>query len=115
IFALRWRIRPAPELIATRGHPRTRRPRPGLRPIGFYLAPWHGIWAPKGMRYIIVEKPNAAVVDALADPGVRQRLVDPGSNTPPREEQTPEWLRAFHKAEVEKWWPIIKAAGIRAE
>jgi tripartite-type tricarboxylate transporter receptor subunit TctC len=82
---------------------------------GFYLAPWHGIWAPKGTPHIIVEKLNAAVVAALADPAVRQRLGDLGSNTPPREEQTPEWLRTFHKAEIEKWWPIIKTAGIRAE
>jgi len=51
----------------------------------------------------------------LADPAVRQRLVDLGSNTPAREEQTPQALRAFHKAEIQKWWPIIKAANIRAE
>jgi tripartite-type tricarboxylate transporter receptor subunit TctC len=82
---------------------------------GFYLAPWHGIWAPKGTARIIVEKLNAAVVDALADPGARQRLIDLGSNPPPPEQQTPEALRAFHKAEIEKWWPIIKAANIRVE
>lgn len=82
---------------------------------GFYLAPWHGIWAPKGTARIIVEKLNAAVVDALADPGVRQRLIDLGSNPPPPEQQTPEALRAFHKAEIEKWWPIIKAGNIRVE
>jgi tripartite-type tricarboxylate transporter receptor subunit TctC len=82
---------------------------------GFYLAPWHGIWAPKGTARIIVEKLNAAVVDALADPSARQRLIDLGSNPPPPELQTPEALRAFHKAEIEKWWPIIKAANIRVE
>ena len=82
---------------------------------GFYLAPWHGIWAPKGTARIIVEKLNAAVVDALADPSARQRLIDLGSNPPPPEQQTPEALRAFHKAEIEKWWPIIKAANIRVE
>jgi len=82
---------------------------------GFYLAPWHGIWAPKGTARSIVEKLNAAVVDALADPGTRQRLIDLGSNPPPPEQQTPEALRAFHKAEIEKWWPIIKAANIRVE
>jgi tripartite-type tricarboxylate transporter receptor subunit TctC len=82
---------------------------------GFYLAPWHGIWAPKGTARIIVEKLNAAVVDALADPGVRWRLADLGSNPPPPEQQTPEALRAFHKSEIEKWWPIIKAANIRVE
>ena len=82
---------------------------------GFYLAPWHGIWAPKGTARIIVEKLNAAVVDALADPNTRQRLIGLGSNPPPPEQQTPEALRAFHKAEIEKWWPIIKAANIRVE
>ena len=82
---------------------------------GFYLAPWHGIWAPKGTARSIVEKLNAAVVDALGDPGVRQRLSDLGSNPPPPEQQTPEALRAFHKAEIEKWWPIIKAVNIRVE
>jgi hypothetical protein len=54
-------------------------------------------------------------VDALADPAVRQRLVDLGSDIPPREQQTPEALGAFHRAEIEKWWPIIKAANIKAE
>jgi tripartite-type tricarboxylate transporter receptor subunit TctC len=82
---------------------------------GFYLAPWHGIWAPKGTARIIVEKLNAAVVDALTDPSTRQRLIDLGSNPPPPQQQTPEALRAFHKAEIEKWWPIIKAANIRME
>lgn len=82
---------------------------------GFYLAPWHGIWTPKGTARIIVEKLNAAVVVALADPSTRQRLIDLGSNPPPPEQQTPEALRAFHKAEIGKWWPIIKAANIRVE
>jgi tripartite-type tricarboxylate transporter receptor subunit TctC len=82
---------------------------------GFYLAPWHGIWAPKGTARVIVEKLNAAVVDALADPDARQRLIELGSNPPPREQQTPEALRAFHKSEIDKWWPIIKAANMKAE
>lgn len=82
---------------------------------GFYLAPWHGIWAPKKTARIIVEKLNAAVVDALADPNTRQRLIGLGSNPPPPEQQTPQALRAFHKAEIEKWWPIIKAVNIRVE
>jgi tripartite-type tricarboxylate transporter receptor subunit TctC len=82
---------------------------------GFYLAPWHGIWAPKGTPSGVIGKLNAAVADALADPTVRQRLLDLGSDIPPREQQTPQALRAFHKAEIEKWWPIIKAANVRAE
>jgi tripartite-type tricarboxylate transporter receptor subunit TctC len=82
---------------------------------GFYLAPWHGIWAPKGTPSGVIGNLNAAVADALADPTVRQRLLDLGSDIPPREQQTPQALRAFHKAEIEKWWPIIKAANVRAE
>jgi tripartite-type tricarboxylate transporter receptor subunit TctC len=82
---------------------------------GFYLAPWHGIWAPKGTPGAVIAKLNAAVVDALADSGVQQRLIKLGSNIPARAQQTPEALRAFHKAEIEKWWPIIKAANIKAE
>jgi tripartite-type tricarboxylate transporter receptor subunit TctC len=60
-------------------------------------------------------KLNAAVVDALADPTVRNRLTDIGQEIFPSDQQTPEALHAFHKAEIEKWWPIIKAAGIKAE
>jgi tripartite-type tricarboxylate transporter receptor subunit TctC len=73
---------------------------------GFYLAPWHGIWAPRGTPDAIIRQLNAAVVDAL---------VDLGSDTPAREQETPQALRAFHEAEIQKWWPIIKAANIRAE
>jgi tripartite-type tricarboxylate transporter receptor subunit TctC len=82
---------------------------------GFYLAPWHGMWAPKGTPKPIIATLNAAVVQALADDTVRRRLAELGSNIPPREQQTPEALGAFHKAEIEKWWPIIKAANIKAE
>ena len=81
----------------------------------YYLAPWHAIWAPRGTPDAIIRQLNAAVVDASADPAVRQRLVILGSDTPAREQQTPEALRAFHEAEIQKWWPIIKAAKIRAE
>jgi tripartite-type tricarboxylate transporter receptor subunit TctC len=82
---------------------------------GLYLAPWHAIWAPKGTPRPIIGKLNASVTDALADPAVRRQLADLGSDVPPREQQTPEALAAFHKAEIEKWWPIVKAANIRAE
>jgi len=54
-------------------------------------------------------------VRTLADAGVDQKLADLGNKVPPRDRQTPEALRAFHKAEIEKWWPIIKAAGIKAD
>ncbi len=82
---------------------------------GFYTQMWHGLWAPARTPKDVIAKLNAAVVDALADPAVRKRLADLGQDIPPREEQTPEALAAYHKAEIEKWWPIIKAAGIKAE
>lgn len=80
---------------------------------GFYLAPWHGMWAPKGTPKPIIDRINRAVVDGLADPAVQQRLADVGTDVPPRDQQTPEAFGAFHKAEIEKWWPIIKEAGIK--
>jgi tripartite-type tricarboxylate transporter receptor subunit TctC len=75
---------------------------------------WMGLWAPKGTPRDIVAKLNAAVLAAQSDPATRQRLLDQGVELPPRELQTPEAFGAFHKAEVEKWWPFIKAAGIKA-
>jgi tripartite-type tricarboxylate transporter receptor subunit TctC len=82
---------------------------------GFCVSIWRGLWAPKRTPATIITKLNAAVVDALADLGVRARLADVGQEIFPREQQTPEALAAFHKAEIEKWWPIIKAANIKAE
>jgi len=82
---------------------------------GFYMAVWHGIWVPKNTPKAIVARLNASIVEALADPVVRQRLADLGQEIPPREQQTPEALGAHHKAEIDKWWPVIKAAGIKAE
>jgi hypothetical protein len=73
----------------------------------FYVAVWHGLWASKGTPKNIIAKRNAAVVDALADPAMRQRLPDLGQEIFPREPQTPEALGAYQKAEIEKWWPII--------
>ena len=82
---------------------------------GFYMSVWHGIWAPKGTPVAVVAKLNAAIKEALADPAVRKRLADLGQDLPTLEQQTPEGLGAHHKAEIEKWWPMIKAAGIKAE
>ena len=82
---------------------------------GLYVSVWFGIWAPKGTPHDIVAKVNAAMVSALADSAVRQRLADLGQEIPPREQQSPEALAAFHKAETEKWWPLVKAAGIKPE
>jgi tripartite-type tricarboxylate transporter receptor subunit TctC len=82
---------------------------------GFYFSFWHAMWAPKGTPKDIIAKLNAAAVAALADPDIRKRLVDLGQEIYPPDQQTPEALLAFHKSEVEKWWPIIRAAGIKAE
>src|SRR5712691_4910161 len=82
---------------------------------GLHLAPWHSIWVPKGTPRDVVAKLNAAVVDALADQTIRRRIADQGMEIPLPEQQTPEALAAFHKAEIEKWWPIIKAANIKGE
>ena len=82
---------------------------------GFYMAVWHGIWSPKGTPQSVIDKLNAAIVEALADPALRTRLSELGQEIPPRDQQTPEALSAFHKSEIDKWWPLIKAAGIKAD
>jgi tripartite-type tricarboxylate transporter receptor subunit TctC len=82
---------------------------------GFYAAPWHAFWAPKGTPREVIAKLNAAIVDSLADITVRKRLNDAGLQIVPREKQTPEALRAFQMAEIERWWPILKEAGIKVE
>jgi tripartite-type tricarboxylate transporter receptor subunit TctC len=99
----RWPVAPEVPTIDEAGAP------------GFYMTFWHGLWVPSGTPQDVIAKLNAAAVDALADPQVRARLAQAGQNIVPREQQTPDALAAHHKAEIEKWWPIIRAAGIKPE
>lgn len=85
----------------------------GLR--GFYFSLWAAIFAPRGTPKDIIDKLNAAAVSTLADPAVRQKLEAQGFEIPPREQQSPEALRAYQQAEIEKWWPVVKAAGIKSD
>jgi tripartite-type tricarboxylate transporter receptor subunit TctC len=82
---------------------------------GMYISFWHGLWMPRGVPKDILAKVNAAMVETLADPNVRTRLAAMHQEIPPRDQQTPEGLAGIQKAEIEKWWPIIKAAGIKAQ
>jgi tripartite-type tricarboxylate transporter receptor subunit TctC len=82
---------------------------------GLYVSLWHGLWAPKGTPNAVSAKLNASVVDALTDPAVYSRLADLGQELFPPEQRTPEALGAFQRAEIAKWWPIIKAANIKGE
>jgi tripartite-type tricarboxylate transporter receptor subunit TctC len=82
---------------------------------GLYMSGWFGLFAPKGTPGDVIAKLNGAMVQALADPGVRRRLAELGLDVAARMQQTPQGLAAFNKAEIEKWWPIIKSAGIRGE
>jgi tripartite-type tricarboxylate transporter receptor subunit TctC len=82
---------------------------------GLHTAVWHGIWLPKGAPKDIVMKLNGAIAETLSDPAVRQRFLELGQEIPPRDQQTPEALFAHHKAEIDKWWPMIRAAGLKAE
>src|SRR6266446_2155655 len=82
---------------------------------GLYMSGWFGFFAPKGTPKDIIARLNAATVEALADPAIQKRFVELGLDVAPREQQTPEGLAAFQKAEIDKWWPIIKTAGIGAQ
>jgi tripartite-type tricarboxylate transporter receptor subunit TctC len=82
---------------------------------GVYISTWSGLWVPKGTPKDVIRKLTEAAMDSLADPTVRRRLTELGQVIPPRDQQTAEALGAYHKAEIEKWWPIIKAANIKAE
>jgi tripartite-type tricarboxylate transporter receptor subunit TctC len=82
---------------------------------GFRTSLWYGLWAPKGTPKAVIGRLNAAVVEALADPAVQKRLIELGLEIAPRDQQTPEALLALQRADIAKWWPIIKAANIKGE
>jgi tripartite-type tricarboxylate transporter receptor subunit TctC len=82
---------------------------------GLHISYWHALWAPKGTPEDIIAKVNAAAVKALSDPGVQQRFANQGQDVWPRDQQTPQALAAFYKSEIAKWWPIIKAEGLKVE
>jgi len=82
---------------------------------GYTFSFWHALWAPKGTPPDVVAKLNGALRQALADQGVRQKLVDLAQEIFPPEEQTPEALGKFQQAEIDKWWPIIREVGIKIQ
>ena len=82
---------------------------------GFYMSNWRGLWAPKGTSADVIAKLNGAVRNAMADQAVRKRLIELGQELLPAEQLTPEALGTLQRAEIERWWPIIKAAGIKAQ
>ncbi len=82
---------------------------------GFFASLWYGLWVPRGTSKDIIAKLNANKVRLLADPLVQKRFEELGIQTSTPEQQSPEALRAFQKAETERWWPIIRASGLKAE
>jgi tripartite-type tricarboxylate transporter receptor subunit TctC len=82
---------------------------------GLYISGWFGLFAPKGTPQAVIAKLNDAMVAALNDPAVRARFAALGLDIAPRDRQTPVGLAAFQEAEMQKWWPIIKTAGIRGD
>ena len=82
---------------------------------GFFASLWYGLWVPKDTAKEIIAKLNATMVQVLADPSVKQRLTELGIEITPLPQQSPEALRAYQKAEAERWWPIIKAANLKGE
>ena len=82
---------------------------------GFHMTLWSGLWVPKGTPKEIVAKLNAAAVEALADPAVQKQLENLGLQMPPKDQLTPEALGTWQKAEIAKWWPMIRAANVKVD
>jgi tripartite-type tricarboxylate transporter receptor subunit TctC len=81
----------------------------------FYFSLWFGLWAPKGTPRDVIGRLNAAVVDTLAEPAIHQKIAEQSMELPPSAPRTPAGLGAFHRAEIDEWWSIIKAAGLKGE
>jgi tripartite-type tricarboxylate transporter receptor subunit TctC len=82
---------------------------------GLYAPGWFALFAPRGTPREAIARLNAAMTEALADPALRARFADLGLDIAPKAQQTPQGLAAFHRAEIEKWWPVINAAGIKVQ
>jgi tripartite-type tricarboxylate transporter receptor subunit TctC len=82
---------------------------------GLYVSVWNALWVPKGTPKDVITKLNAAALEALADPAIRKKIIEMGLDMPAKDQQTPEALGALRNADIEKWWPIIKAAGLKAQ
>jgi tripartite-type tricarboxylate transporter receptor subunit TctC len=82
---------------------------------GLYINIWYGLWAPKGTPRAVIARLSGAAMAAMADPDMQKRFAELSLEVPPPEQQTPEALATLQRAEIQKWWPIIKAAGIKAE
>ncbi len=82
---------------------------------GLHMSVWHGLWAPRAVPAEVIARVNAAVMASLADPKTREKLAALGQEVAPADQQNPQALGAFQKAEIEKWWPIVKAAGIKGD
>jgi tripartite-type tricarboxylate transporter receptor subunit TctC len=82
---------------------------------GFHMTLWSGLWAPKGTPKDIIAKINAAALDAMKDPATIKQLANLGLEVPPADKLTPEALGDWQKAEIARWWPIIKAANVKVD
>jgi tripartite-type tricarboxylate transporter receptor subunit TctC len=82
---------------------------------GFYVSSWNGLWAPKGTPKPVIDKLTAAIVETLADPTVREQLVNLGQEIPPQSQQEPKGLAEFYRSELDKWLPILKAQKVQAQ
>jgi tripartite-type tricarboxylate transporter receptor subunit TctC len=82
---------------------------------GLHLSLWQGLWAPKGTPRAVIARINDAAVEALADPGIRQKLAEQGFDIPARDQLPPDALRAHQRAEIDKWWPVIRAANVKID